>query len=379
VAHSNDLTNVIPQILAQGLIVLRGAVVMPMMVNRDYENDARQKGDTIDIPISSAVSANDVVPDTTSQAVTDITPTKVQVTLDNWKEAAFSMTDKEMAEVMDGYLPLQAQEAVKALARAVNADVLAEYYRVFNTAGAYGSDPFGGGNIDELVDARRVMNEWLVPLDSRYCVFDPVAEAELLKVPGMQDASFRGDTEGFINGQIGRKMGFGLVMDQQIPSHTAGTASGYLVNDGGDTLAVGDTVVPVDTGTGTFNQGDLILFAGDTTQYSVQETLAGAGNLSIYPGLQADPGDGAAISYPASFASHTVNLAFHRDAFALATRPLSDDGLAAGRILSQTDPVSGLTLRLEVMREFRQTRWAFDILWGTKCVRPELACRVIGA
>ena len=78
--------------------------------------------------------------------------------------------------------------------------------------------------------------------------------------------------------------------------HTNGAGTGYLVNDGGDTLAVGDVAIPVDTGSGNLEVGDIIRFAGDSQDYMVIQQLTGAGTLYIFPGLKADPGDGAAIT-----------------------------------------------------------------------------------
>ena len=78
---------------------------------------------------------------------------------------------------------------------------------------------------------------------------------------------------------------------------------------------------------------------------------------------------------------HVVNLAFHRDAFALAMRLLTAGTLdlsLGNQIVSMTDETTGLLLRLEVSRQYKQTVWEFDVLWGTKLVRPELACRIAG-
>jgi hypothetical protein len=46
--------------------------------------------------------------------------------------------------------------------------------------------------------------------------------------------------------------------------------------------------------------------------------------------------------------------------------------------MSMTDPQTGITLRLEVSRQYKQVTWEFDILWGAKLVRPELATRIAG-
>lgn len=379
---ANTLTNVIPQILAQGLLALRSRVVMPRLVNRDYERDAREKGDTIDVTIPSAVVANDVVPAATSQAVTDISPTKVQIALSNWKEAAFTMSDKEIAEAMSGTLPMQASEAVNALARVINASVLAEYVDVYGFAGAAGTNPFAT-DTSGVTSARKVLNLQLAPLADRRLVLDPDAEASALDLRAFQDASFRADAMGIIEGQIGRKFGFDVFMDQQIPTHTAGTLSDgsnhrALINDAA--VAIGQTSVDMDstTLTGTVVVGDIFTVAGDSQQYVVTAgatAAANAINVSFDPPAKVAWANDAQVDF---VDTHVVNLAFHRDAFALASRPLSDDGLASGRIASVTDPVSGLSLRLEVSREHKRTRWSYDVLWGTQCVRPALAARLLG-
>ena len=42
------------------------------------------------------------------------------------------------------------------------------------------------------------------------------------------------------------------------------------------------------------------------------------------------------------------------------------------------DPQTGITLRLEVSRQYKQVVWEFDLLWGSKLIRPELATRIAG-
>src|SRR3546814_4837088 len=121
-----------PKILARGLLELREQGVMPRLVHADYSNDAARKGDTIDVPLPSAVSVSDVTPSNTAPAPADAAPAVAQISLSNWKKAGFHLTDREMLEIdaEESFVLMQMAEAVRALANAVNASVPAEYAEI---------------------------------------------------------------------------------------------------------------------------------------------------------------------------------------------------------------------------------------------------------
>jgi len=81
-------------------------------------------------------------------------------------------------------------------------------------------------------------------------------------------------------------------------------------------------------------------------------------------------------------ATHVMNLAFNRNAVAYVTRPLQaavgGDVLGGSIVRSLTDNMTGLVLRLEVSRQHKQTAWEFDVLYGTKTLRPEFGVRIAG-
>jgi hypothetical protein len=375
---ANSLTNVVPQLLAQGLLALRQNVVMPALVNRSYEREAAERGDTVDVPIPSAITAQVVSPSNTPPSTEGVAPTKAQISLDQWIEAPFYLTDKEQLEVMSGTIPMQASEAIKAVANNVDNYILGLYAGVYGYAGTAGTTPFAS-DTTAATEARKVLNTQLAPLDDRRLVFDPEAEANALNLRAFQDMSFSGSAAAIVEGEINRKLGFDWFMDQNTPTHTAGTASGATTDNSGYAVGV-KTVTLASAGTGTILVGDVITFAGDTQTYVVtagDSDVSDGGTISFEPGLQVAIETSAhAITLKAS---HTVNLAFHRDAFAFASRPLmgTTQGLG-GVVQSAVDPVSGLTLRLEVTREHKRTRWSYDILYGAKLVRRDLAVRLAG-
>ena len=383
---ANSLTAVMPKILARGLLALREQAVMPRLVNSDYSAEAANKGDTINVPLPSAIVASDVTPGVTPPTPTDSTPTSAQIVLDNWKKAGFHLTDRELMEVDgdEGFVPMQMSEAIRALANAVNSSVHAEYTGVFGYTGTAGTTPFGA-DVSDATAARKLLNKQLAPRADRRAVLDFDAETNALGLAAFSDAEKIGSSAVKIDGEIGRKFGIDWVADDGVLTHTAGTASDsgtYTITTSAAGTA-GDLAVSIksDTGTPTLVKGDVISFAGHDQTYVVtaDQTLSTGGEtVSIYPELKSDVANAAAVTVRAS---HQVNLAFHRDAFALAMRPLSA-GVAnlelGNQIVAMTDAQTGLSLRLEVSRQYKQTVWEFDVLWGVKLVRPELAVRIAG-
>lgn len=382
---ANSLTNVIPQLLAQGLMALRQQSIMPRLVNRAYDALAAQSGSTIDVPIPSAITANAVTPGNTSQAVTDLSPTKATIALDQWYEAAFNLTDEELKNVeVNNLMPMQASEAIKALANKVDIFIMdlasSSTNGISQNGGTAGTTPFAT-NLDAFINARKELNNSAAPVDDRYCVINADAEANAIALEAMQSTAWRGDTDGIVRGNIGEKLGATWVVDQNVQTHinANGTPTGWLANGGGG-FAAGLTYIDVDTGSNTPVVGDIFTVAGDTPSHIVTAVASGGDyRLTITPALGALVANNAALTFTASAAAFTRNLLFHRDAFAFASRPLEDGMLVGGdNVMANVDPVSGLSLRVEVNREFKQTRVSYDILYGGALVRPELAALILG-
>lgn len=378
---SNLLDAVMPRILARGIESFRENAVMAMLVNRDFDRDARQKGSSVDVPIPSMMGeAQDVVPSITAPVSTDLEPKFIPIKLDQWKMQSFRLTDKELHEIMDGYVNLQVVEAGKSIANAVDKYLLSLYKQVYGIAGLAGNTPFQENvgtpaiykGLGASRDARKVLNRQMTPVGNRRIVLDVEAEANATALPEFLNADKAGTDITIKDGTIGRKLGFDWYMSQNVLTHTTGV-TGTVTTSGASNLA-GVKVLTVTGATAAPVEGDVFTIAGDPYPYTVGKD-ATTTSWPITPALRQTAPAASAITV---VDDHVVNLAFHRDAFALAVRPLSDVEAGGNKIETFTDDLTGITMRLEVSRENKQTLFTFDILFGAACIRPDGACRILG-
>lgn len=386
---ANNVSALIPTILAQGVQALRENSVMTRLVNRSYDNAAAGKGAVITVPLPSAVTVYDVSPTVTLVANVDSSITSASITLDFWKASRFHLTDKEAAEAAEGFIPMQMSEAVKKLANAVDQYIIGKHTGFYGAVGTAGTTPFNG-SLTAAANARKLLNKQLAPLDNRFAVIDPDAETNLLLNTNILQVDQSGDPAAIVKGEIGEKLGFRWNLDQNITvggSYTPGTAwvTGRTVATAGGvagefTLAIQDKNATI--AAGTIKQGDIFTLGGSAQQYVVTVASSGAASVStaqvltIYPALASAHASAIALTVIGS--AYVANLAFHRDAMAWASRPLNDLPMPGSSVMSVADPISGIALRLEVSRQNKQTSWEFDILGGANVVRHELGVKILG-
>ena len=380
---ANTLTPIMAKILARGLTVLREYCVMPQLVNGSYAVEAARKGATIDVPVPTATTADQVAPANVPPVPTALNIKTVPIQLNNWYKSNFFLSDRDQLEVdrNQSFLPMQTNEAIRAIANQVNLSIHDQHWGVFGFEGTAGTTPFATSDAD-AVQIRKILSQQLCPLSDRRGVLDFDAEANALSLQSFKDYLNTGDPEVKREGRIGRKFGIDWYVDNQVETHTAGTLTGTVTASGATAAGATQVLLAAAGGSGIgLLQGDIITFAGDTQTYAVQANLtvgaSSSGTVGIYPPLVTALAGSETVTV---MATHVVNLVFHRDAFAFANRPLMDStaGVDLGNFMSMQDPVSGLVMRLEVSRQYKQTVWEFDILWGSALVRPELAARMAG-
>jgi len=382
-------TNILGTTVAMGLMALRQKLALALIANRSYEQEitAQKKFATVNISVASAIAARNVAPDVVPPAVPAVTPTSIALTLSQWKEAPFAMDDKGLVQVNAGILPMQASEGIKAMGNVIESYLWSLHVKSYGYAGVAGTTPFAT-DVSAYLQARKVANNQLMDMEPRFMIINTDAEANALGLRAFQDASFRGDTMGITKGVIGEKLGALWVMSQLTESHTAGTAAAsgtpYEVNNGPG-YPIGTKTITVDGGAlGTILEGDIIRFKGLTgttgheQTYTVVSTVGGATVTSITfePGLVSAVVDNEDIEVKAT---HVLNSLIHRDAIAFAMAPLLESMQVPGTMQAVAiDEMSGLSLRLEVSRQHKQTQWAWDALYGGAVPRPEFWVRCAG-
>jgi hypothetical protein len=377
---ANILEEVMPKILAMAADSLRETCIVPRLVNGNYSQDAQAKGSVVEIPIPTSIEAQDVVPGPYAPSPDDLEISTAKIPLNYWKEAAFVLTDQDIANIIEGVPAMQVIEAGKTIANAMDLSLLNLYKHSYNYAGAVGT-PLLASDTTGAQLARKALNSTGTPPLDRRIVLDVDTDANASGLPQFQSADRAGSTITIQEGLIGRKLGFDWYFDQLMPAHNASyhgrataVPSGYLINQ--TDHAVGDTEVTLDTGTGDFVEGDLFTVAGDTQSYVVR-AVSGT-TISYLPKAKTAFANNAAVTV---VADHGVNIGFHRDAIGLAVRSLQTnlirDSLGGTTSMVYIDPVSSVPLRLEVTNEHKRTRWAIDALWGVGVIRPECLVRLI--
>ena len=391
---ANTLDKLVQRIMGRGLQVMRKKVLMTRLVNTDFKNEAKEYGETIDIPFSTEKELHDVVPSNITPDPTPQTTRFAQITINNWKGTDFGLNDMEAKKINASkfWIPDQIARTMDTLANGVNNSLYSYYKGVYGVVGSPGVTPFGSGvGVASATDMRKLLNKQGCPKERRNAILDYDAEANALGLDQFSSAASTGDNGAVkIKGEIGEKYGILWNADSETPYHTAGVGANtgvYTVDNSGGYPAEASlrySTIHIDTASSNANslvEGDIITFAGHTQTYSVISGIslagAGEGDIVVSPGLQSAVADDAAITRTAS---HAVNLVFHPEAFGLAMRSpsmgMEDEQLVTGRVLA--DSVSGIIFRMEKIRLYKKYRWDCDMVWGAGLVKPERAGRLMG-
>lgn len=270
----------------------------------------------------------------------------------------------------------QISQAMRKIVNKIEADVGTELYQnASRSVGTPGTTPFAS-NFDLIADLRKILVDNGMPTDgASTLVIDTAAGAKLRNLAQLQKANESASDVLLRQGTLLDLQGLMIKESAGVASHTAGTGTSYLVNDA--SLAIGDTTIAADTGSGTIVAGDIVTFAGDDNEYVVASALSGGSFTINDPGLKVAVADNAAITVKAA---RTANVGFHRNAIELVARapeqPFGGDA-AVDRMTVQ-DPFSGLVFEVAVYKGYGKTMFDITTLYGVKAWKDQFIASLAG-
>lgn len=276
----------------EALFQLYNKLVMANLVHRDFEDEIQQFGDVVNAHRPSKLTAtrkgvnSDIVPE-------DVVAENVPVKLDQHWYSSFIIKDGEESKSFKSLIDLYLVPAMEAVAQAIDRALHDEAFNFIQNGGV--------GQLGVEADARTVtgarkkLNQNAVPMSDRYFVFNECVEESFLNIDKFITADKIGDRgEALAEGTLGRKMGFWMIMSQNVPSiAAAGDTITRAVNSASG-YAAGATSIDYDGAGGSIVVGSWCTIEGDNTP---QKITADSGTaLTIAPGLQRAVADDAVIT-----------------------------------------------------------------------------------
>lgn len=215
---------------AQLLVALRKKLVYagPGVVNRDYEGDIQQAGDTVRITSVSDPTIGTYTPNSTVITPEELTDAQRTLVVDQAKYFAFYVDDVDKRQAKGDVMTEAMRRAAYKLADVVDQYVAALYTgansaNVLNSGTAVTLTAPGTGEVYDLwnkviVPLQVKLDEANVPTEGRYMVIPPWAHGYLLLDPRFVRVDASGSTEGLRNGMIGRGAGFDFLKSNNVPN-----------------------------------------------------------------------------------------------------------------------------------------------------------------
>jgi hypothetical protein len=362
----------------ESLMILKNNTVASALAYRDNEADftGSKVGDTITIRKPATLTANEYNGSTIS--IQNVTEAGISLQLEKHFDVSVAVTSKQWTLSLEDFSAQVVAPAMTAMAEGIDQYLLSKYTQIYNYVGTAGTPP---NSLATFAAVDKLMNDLKAPVRGRFGILNTTAKAAALGVDAFSRLDSRGAAglAALQEASLSRVLGADWFMDQNVKSHTAGTASGsgtWLTNG---VQAAAATTIAIDGGVGseTFLIGDLISIAGEGQHVVTANATASTGAvaaLAIDPPLRAQVADGVAITV---IGSHAANIIAAPNSIALAAVPLAVpysnnqaayvnvDGFGVRVVSGYSMDTKGDTL-------------SFDILCGAKVIDQRICGRILG-
>ena len=395
----------IDMITRKSLAILENNLVLSRNINRQYDDSFAVEGAKIGSSLRIRLPDRVLVTDGAALQTQDDNEQYTTLTVSTQKHVGINFTSAELSMQLDDFADRVLKPRISQLASSIDADVANVFASVGNSVGTPGTTP---ATALVMLQAQQKMNEAAAPMSPRYLTVNPAANAAL--VNGLSGFFNPSDSisRQFKSGMMGENvLGYEEVnMSQSVKSFTVGsrtatggTTSAAVTTEGATTIAI--------TGAGasaTIEAGDVFTVAGcfavnpqtrESTgslfQFVALADVAlngsGAGTITVAPIYSAAHPLATVLSLPATSSAvvftgaasttYPQNIAYHKDAFTLATADLI---LPQGVDMASRANHNGISMRIVRQYDINNDRMPcrVDVLYGYAAIRPQLACRVWG-
>jgi len=358
-----------PSVIAkEALMVLENELVMANLCYRDFSPEFAHVGSTVTIRKPATFSATAF---STTVAVQEIVESSVQVVLDKYYDISAEITAKELTLDIADFSSQVLAPMMKAHAQEVDNQIFQAIYKTIAGHTAVSSTPA----IGDLANLMAQLDIQKCPITERRVVLHPVTQAKYAALDAVLHADKRGKSLTIDEYRIGRILGADYYMDQNTPKFTSGisdTAGTFKTG-----AAAGATAATIEalTDAEVIAAGDVFKVVGSDKGYLIVTGGTVSTNtvtITFTPATDATIAADAVVTFQDT---HRVNLAFHKNAFALVTRPLEPP---MGGARAEVQSYKGITCRVvyDYTMSNKKNSMSVDILYGVKTLDKELAARL---
>lgn len=237
VCYANDNTALIPDIWArEAVALLSQTVVATKLVNRQFEPDIREFGETVKTRRPQARKGRrrtDADPYTAADTKLD----NINVTLDQWFYDSFIIKDGEASKSMQDLIQIHLVPSMQGIGNDMDRAIMGRVHEFFGTPAKRAGrllNLSAANARDTILEAREILNRNSAPMDERNLVLTPASETSVLKTDLFVAANQRGDGGTALeNALLGRILGFDTYMGQNANYMAAGSsdvATGTVTN-----------------------------------------------------------------------------------------------------------------------------------------------------
>jgi len=374
-----------------------------------------KKGDTISIrrPADFTIRSG------ATMSAQDVIEGKTTLVVDQQIGIDFQFTSTDLTLKVEDMAERIIKPAMSRIANELASDVLIQMYRgTYNLVGTQGT------RVDSFSDFSKAperMDEMAIPSDNRHAILCPsdfwglVGSQTALYAPSLVGSAYR-------SGDLGDLGGLATMMSQVTPAHTVGPLGGTplvngatqnvsydtaknawtqsLITDGWTAAAAsrvkaGDVFTIYAAGTSgaklkMVNPKTKVATAIDQQFVVISDGSSDAsGNLTLtisppiitsgpYQTVNVAPADNAGLVFDGTASTaYRQNLAFHKNAMALAVVPMEMPPAAYG---GTRQSYKNLSVRLIPTYDATNdiSKWRLDLLYGRKLIDPRLTVRFAG-